>query len=137
MSLGTEEQDRVAEEGVQISAADISPPVDVARLVEAADNDPELLQSIVDLYVDRTAEQLASLRTAIEQGEASEVYSIAHKCLGGSATCGMTAIVASLSELERKGRDGELADAELLIGQAQDGFNRIKEFLEEHLKELV
>ncbi len=46
-------------------------------------------------------------------------------------------MVGSLRELEQRGRASELAEAEHLVGQAEDELTRIKQFLDEHVKQLA
>jgi len=42
----------------------------------------------------------------------------AHKLVGASLACGMSAMVLPLRELERQGKEGRLTNAEALFAQA-------------------
>jgi hypothetical protein len=77
---------------------------------------------------------LEKLGLAIEAGNAEQVNLIAHNCAGTSANCGMNAVVSPLKELERMGRDKELAGASALREEVCREFERIEVFLEEHLQ---
>jgi two-component system, sensor histidine kinase and response regulator len=103
-------------------------PVDVKRLVEASGG-PEQLRELIDLYLMQCAELIENLHTAIRSGAAQEVERLAHKCIGSSATCGMTALLPPLRELESLGRSGQLIGAEQLHTDATNQLNRIQEFL--------
>jgi two-component system, sensor histidine kinase and response regulator len=118
------------EETQHTSTLDALSPVDVDCLIDAADNDPAILQRIIELYIRRTTEQLNQLRTAIEMNSAEDIYKIAHTCLGGSLSCGMMAIAPSLSNLERMAQNGDLAEASHWVLEAQKEFLHIKNFLE-------
>jgi HPt (histidine-containing phosphotransfer) domain-containing protein len=115
--------------------ADDSEIVDVACLTEVASN-PEKLRHIIELYLRHTEERLEELRTAVRQESASDIYAIAHKCLGSSSTCGMTAIVPSLTELQRMGKAGELQGAADELDAAQAAFQKLKRFLEIYRSQL-
>jgi HPt (histidine-containing phosphotransfer) domain-containing protein len=119
------------------ATASRSLPVDVECLTDAASENPEKLKRIVELYVRHTAERLEELKRAIKQESASDVCAIAHKCLGSSRTCGMIAIVPSLTELERIGQGGDLHGAEDQLKTAQAAFEKTKRFLGEYVEQLA
>jgi signal transduction histidine kinase/DNA-binding response OmpR family regulator len=104
-------------------------PVDVAHLMETVDNDTEVLKEVVALYLEETEKQLRALEAALASGAAKEVALVAHKCLGGSVTCGMVAVVRPLAELERRGYDGDLTGAGQLLAETREEFGRIKRFV--------
>ena len=95
------------------------------------------MKRIIGLYVRHTAERLEELKGAIEQESASDICAIAHKCLGSSVTCGMIAIVPSLTELERIGKEGDLHGAGDQLKTAQAAFEKIERFLQEYVKQLA
>jgi signal transduction histidine kinase/HPt (histidine-containing phosphotransfer) domain-containing protein len=131
----------VAAQDTIVSVIDLSHQqllsVDVARLTDAASENPEKLKHIVELYVRHTEERLEELKSAIKQESAGDVCAIAHKCLGSSQTCGMIAIVPALTELERIGKEGDLHGAEDQLQTAQAAFAKIKRFLEEYVEQLA
>jgi HPt (histidine-containing phosphotransfer) domain-containing protein len=97
---------------------------------------PEKLKRIIALYLRHTGERLEELKTAVKQESASDVYAIAHKCLGSSRTCGMTAIIPALTELQRMGKAGDLDGAADQFNAAQVAFQKLKPFLELYLEQL-
>jgi PAS domain S-box-containing protein len=115
---------------------DNSSPIDVICLKETAST-PEKLKNIIELYLRHTRERLEELKAAVDQQSAGDVYAIAHKCLGSSRTCGMTAIVPPLMELQGMGKAGELNGANDQLNAAQAAFKKIKAFLELNLEQLV
>jgi CheY-like chemotaxis protein/HPt (histidine-containing phosphotransfer) domain-containing protein len=110
---------------------EISPPVDVARLHQMMGDDPEEVADILGVYLGQMAESLKRLTTAVESGDAVEVELIAHNCVGVSATCGMSAVVAPLRELERMGREKRLAGAGRLSAEVGREYERVRLFLQE------
>jgi CheY-like chemotaxis protein/nitrogen-specific signal transduction histidine kinase len=115
------------------TAASANDPVDMSRLLDFTDGDPENLRELIALYLSQTEEQLGQLATAVQAGAAQEVRRLAHSCAGASATCGMRHLVPLLRELERQGLEGQLTSATQLSRQAGQEFERIRGFLEAYL----
>jgi PAS domain S-box-containing protein len=92
--------------------------VDVERLEAAANEDPKILQELVDLYFAQAKDLMNGLRAAINSGSAKDVDHFAHKLVGASLACGMSAMVPPLRELERRGKQGQLGEADVLFERA-------------------
>jgi CheY-like chemotaxis protein/HPt (histidine-containing phosphotransfer) domain-containing protein len=92
--------------------------VDLERLEAAANEDPAMLQELVDLYFAQAKDLMNGLRGAITADSAKDVDHFAHKLVGASLACGMSAMVLPLRELERQGKEGSLTNAEALFAQA-------------------
>jgi PAS domain S-box-containing protein len=118
-----------------IPTADDSSPVDLVTLTSIAPT-PAKLKNIIEMYLRHTDGRLEEMRAAVIQGSAGEVYATAHKCLGGSLTCGMTAIVPALRELQRMGRADDLNGAIDQCGAARAAFGKLKSFLEIYIEQL-
>jgi CheY-like chemotaxis protein/HPt (histidine-containing phosphotransfer) domain-containing protein len=112
-------------------------PVDLERFTEMGGTDLGGAKELVDLYITQTTGQLKELAIAAAAGAAKDLERIAHKAAGASATCGMTAIVPFLRELERKGRDGHPEQAAELVAQAETALRQIVACLEQHLATLA
>jgi CheY-like chemotaxis protein len=118
-------------------ARELPAPVDLERLHEALGDDPEAIAEILDLYRTEMVEGLLGLDAAISSGNSIEINMIAHNCAGTSANCGMAAVVEHLRELERMGRENQLAGASAVHTQVEIQFERIKVFLEENFEPLL
>ena len=112
-------------------------PVDLERFAEMGGTDPAGAKELVDLYITQTTGQLKELAAAAAAAAAKDLERIAHKAAGASATCGMTAIVPLLRELERQGREGHLEQAPELVAQAETALGQIIACLEQHLATLA
>jgi two-component system, sensor histidine kinase and response regulator len=115
--------------------ADESAIVDVLCLADTAST-PEKLKVIIQLYLQHTAERLEELSKAVKEESAGDIYAIAHKCLGSSRSCGMTAIVPALAELQRMGAAGELIGASHQFEAAEAAFQKLTPFLELYIEQL-
>ena len=117
------------------AAAPEDDPVNMARLLDFTDGDPESLRELALLYLSQTEEQLGQIEAAVQAGAAQEVRRLAHSCAGSSATCGMRRLVPLLRELELQTSEGQLASATQLSRQAGEEFKRIRSFLGAYLAE--
>ena len=94
-------------------------------------DDLDEVADIIGVYLEQMSASLARLVVAVESGDAVEVESIAHNSVGVSATCGMSAVVGPLRELERMGREKQLAGAGRIGAQVEREYERVRLFLQE------
>lgn len=111
-------------------------PIDFERLREVSGDDVELMNELMDLYFPQTRELLDSLKTAVDEKNGNAVYQAAHKALGSSVTCGMSAIVVPLRELEEVGRNNDFENADHFLAQAEDGYAQLETYLESNREKL-
>lgn len=109
------------------------PPVDLPLLLEMVASDPEELAEIAELYIVQMGQSLERIKGALAKQNAAEVALIAHNCVGMSATCGMTNAVEPLRALEQLARNESLSGAGQLMTKLEREFDRIKQFLAEHM----
>jgi CheY-like chemotaxis protein/HPt (histidine-containing phosphotransfer) domain-containing protein len=109
--------------------------VDLERLQASANEDPKILQELVELYFAQATDLMNGLRGAINSGSAKDVDHFAHKLVGASLACGMSAMVFPLRELEKRGKDGSLGDAEALYDQASRHLELTRDKLGTYVKE--
>jgi CheY-like chemotaxis protein len=103
------------------SAQDMPSPeslVDLDHLGAVAHEDPKILQEMVELYFAQATDLMNGLRGAINSGSAKDVSHFANRLIGASLACGMSGMVLPLRELEKRGKEDCLGDAEPLFDQA-------------------
>ena len=122
-NLQISDKNLLAADEVATSAA--IPAVDIAILDEITDNDNEMRREIVEIYLEQTVSSLSEMEQAISINDAHRLYELAHKTLGGSAICGMTAIVEPMRKLERMGYEGKINEAAPILAQARNAFAAI------------
>jgi CheY-like chemotaxis protein len=105
------------------------PPVDMDRMKDLTDGNPDGLRELVDMFLKQTHKQFEQIELAIREGKADDVRRLAHSCAGASATLGMTHLVPKLRELERLGATGALPDGDRLRQAALQEYVRVQEFL--------
>jgi HPt (histidine-containing phosphotransfer) domain-containing protein len=99
------------------------------RLMDFSDGNMDNLRDLVTLYVQQTTKQMGQLAEAVQTRNATEVRRVAHSCAGASATCGMHRLAPLLRQMEHLADAGDLSDTPRLLGEAQQEFQRIREFL--------
>lgn len=109
------------------------PAVDMDRLNEFTEGNPENLIELATLYIKQTTQQLEQLQTAVKTSDAAGVRRLAHSCAGASATCGMKRIVPLLRELERQGDEDKLTNAPEIFTQVMTEFELIRTTLTPYL----
>jgi len=109
------------------------PPVDMDRLNEFTEGNPDNMTELVTLYVKQTTEQLEQLAVAVKANDAPTIKRLAHSCAGASATCGMQRIVVPLRELERQGTENKLTTVVELLTQVTQEFELIHQTLAPYL----
>ena len=100
--------------------------IDVSVLDDITGNDLELRTEVVEMYLSQTPEQLDDIERAIATGDDELLYQAAHKNLGGSTMCGMTAVITPMRMLEQMGKDRRSKEAAPFLQQAKEAFDRIR-----------
>jgi HPt (histidine-containing phosphotransfer) domain-containing protein len=118
----------------EVQAAAGKPAVDFKQLRDASGEDPNFLRDLAKLYFDQAREIMAALVVALEKRSAGEVDYLAHRLAGASLSCGMSAMVAPLRELEARGRKGDLTGAEEFMDQAAASLEIVRATVQEYLR---
>jgi|CXWL01.1.fsa_nt_gi PAS domain S-box-containing protein len=109
-------------------------PVDLVRLKEMAGDDAGGQKELVDMYLVQADELIGRLHAATQAGAAPEVGRLAHQLGGASATCGMTAVVDPLRQLEHSDPGSPREVREALLSETSRQLGRIRTYLAEQLK---
>jgi signal transduction histidine kinase/HPt (histidine-containing phosphotransfer) domain-containing protein/BarA-like signal transduction histidine kinase len=120
----------IAAEAVPVPV--VEPPVEMARLVDLTEGNPEGMRELIDMFYKQTERQFKQIEDAMSANKSADVGHIAHSCKGASATLGMTRLAAVLLKLEKLGKSGALAGAEELCAEARREYNDIQTFLAGH-----
>jgi CheY-like chemotaxis protein len=99
----------------------------LARFREAlGENSQQLLATIIDTYLDDTPVLLATMRAAVNLGDAAALKAAAHKLQSSSAVLGATGLAKLCIQLEDIGRTGTAAQWLDLVLQIEAEFERFK-----------
>jgi two-component system, sensor histidine kinase and response regulator len=114
------------------SARDVLDPDRLAELgqLDSAGDGSEFLCMLVDCFLTRAPADLASLRAAVERGDATAIYHVAHRLKGAAATLGSPGMVDVCQELEALASTGALAPARELLCCLEHEFGRVTRALD-------
>ena len=99
-------------------------------MLEATQNGTVLIDSLVERLLARIPIDLADLRTALDQGDATGVTRITHRLKGAAATVGSSGMVSLCEHLEVLARAGVIPPAANLVSRLEQEFNRVIRALE-------
>lgn len=109
------------------SARDVLDPDRLAELgqLDSARDGSGFLFILVDCFLTRAPADLASLRAAVQRGDATAIYHVAHRLKGAAATLGSPGMVDLCQELEGLASTGGLAPARELLCCLEQEFARV------------
>ena len=97
------------------------------------EGEPNILNELIELFLEEAPPQLAALGEAIEGGDARTVERVAHTLKGSSGNMGARRMVAVCAELEKVGGSGELTRAPQLLERLEVEFERTRQALNAEL----
>jgi signal transduction histidine kinase/DNA-binding response OmpR family regulator len=103
--------------------------VNMERLKEIGNNDPEEIKEMVQIFLQQTKEILNSLGKAIEGKNVNEITHLAHKGSGSSSSCGMVALSPLFLKLEQIADQQKWEENDHLYQQVLREFERTQKFL--------
>jgi HPt (histidine-containing phosphotransfer) domain-containing protein len=119
---------------IKPQAATAAPAVDFEQLRAASGHDSNFMRDLTKLYFEQAREIMTGLGTALKERSAGDVDYLAHKLAGASLSCGMSAMVAPLRELEARGRKGDLTGADGFMVQAAANLEVVRAKVREYLR---
>jgi len=93
----------------------------------------EVLESMIQAFLEDTPVYLNSLQHAILEGDAKKVRELAHTVKGSASNFGAYRVAELAKILEEKGATGDLEDAEELHKQLKDAYAALSKGLEEYI----
>ncbi len=113
----------------------MSEPVDMSVIESLRElGDDDLVHELVEIFMEDTPPRLEELSKAFVEGDSERIESLAHSLKSSCANLGATRLSEICRELESKGREGELGEAEELIVLSQEEYQRVSESLQNCLE---
>ncbi len=116
---------------LEIISISEKPLVDLETLREITDLDAEMMQEMVELYLEQTDQRIKELSDALEVGDFEQIYRIAHTCFGSSATLGITAMIEPFRNLETAGKQNDMETARRIINQLPTIYAELSDYLKD------
>jgi len=112
-----------------LASRDVTDPVNMSILLETTEGDPAALRYLVSIYLNQTTSRLKDLERAIHAHSPANVKSLAHGLAGSSDCFGAVLLVPTFREMERLGKERQLAKVPDLLVKAMDDFEKVRQFL--------
>ena len=103
------------------------------RSLQGAD-DPDLVNELIDMFLEDVPPRLAALRMAITEGHSLAVMQAAHALKSSSGNMGATRMGVLCNVLEEQGRTGLMGAAEEVFEALEQEFARVQRALEAEKK---
>lgn len=91
------------------------------------DGDVELLQEIMEIFLETAEEQLQAIENCILIGDVGQVATQSHGMKGGASNFCAKKFVASALKLEQQAKTGNLDGAQDMLAQMKEGFLEVRE----------
>jgi two-component system sensor histidine kinase/response regulator len=113
------------------SAAEVLDPDRLAQLGELdSPGNRSLVGRLAECFLARGPADFADLRAAVQRGDATAIYYVAHRLKGAAATLGSPGMVDLCQELEALARTGALPRADDLLRRLEEEFARVTSVLD-------
>jgi CheY-like chemotaxis protein len=103
-----------------------------ATLLDRCEDDTELMEYLITLFRDEAPTGIALLRDAVRQGDAAALAAGAHKLLSSLGAFGARTACGLVSQLETHARQGDLRQADELVGQIEGEIRLMQSTLESY-----
>jgi len=103
--------------------------IDLVKLYDRFDNDPELIAQVRDLFVQDAPGRLEKIGKALADGDVEGMVKLAHSLKGVCATIYAEPLRLKALEVELAARSGETATLERAVPQMMDMLRDLTDFL--------
>lgn len=116
----------------QKSSSDAASNVfDATEALARVDGDIELMSSLVDIFLTESRTMMETLRTAVGSGSAGKVEKAAHRLKGSVSIFGAKMVSDAAFELEKMGREGNVALAAKTFAQLEQQMSNLQSALKQ------
>lgn len=114
--------------------ASMFPPLDMERLLDFANGDPNKLRELVQLYLTQMEGRLEKINQALKVSNANEIQHLAHSSAGASSTCGMVGIARIFATMEKLCMAQKIEEARELYEPLKQELTHIRNFLDNYIQ---
>ncbi|MBS0418913.1 MAG: Hpt domain-containing protein [Proteobacteria bacterium] len=104
-------------------------PVDLERLNQLTDGDPDFTRELASAFSDSGHQQLAEIEKALEASDRAAIARAAHKLKGASANLYAEALTELALRLETEAPTGDIEQLRQVSAALRQEFARTNEFL--------
>jgi len=115
---------------MSVETRNIESVLDLSTAMENLDGDAELLQEVVEIFLEMGPELLDELEAAVAAREVSDVDHLAHSLKGSASNFCAVKFVATAYEMEHLAKGGSLVGVEQLMQRLRDDFQALLDIQE-------
>jgi PAS domain S-box-containing protein len=104
-----------------------APVFDREKMLANLDNDEELLGQLIEMYTEDEARMVATVDAAVAAGDAEALYNAAHALKGAVSNFCAERAQSKAQQLERLGREKQLADAPAILAELHQELIALRE----------
>lgn len=104
--------------------------IDLGKLYERFDNDPELIAQVRDVFIRETPARLDKIRRALETRDIEGMIKLAHSLKGVCATMYAEPLRAKSLEVEMAARQGDVAEVKRTAPEMMGMLEELTSFLD-------
>ena len=103
---------------------------DRAKFIDRLMGDKDLAETIISGFLEDIPDQIAALRSALDEGNARLIEQQSHRIKGAAANIGGIALQDAANSMELAGKDGDLEKATSLLLGLEEQFDRLKRVMQ-------
>ena len=101
--------------------------LDLNNLKDITDGDSELLDELLQTFIQTTREDMLNLKTAVNNRQNPLIADAAHRIKGGAAIVGANQLFSMADDMEQMGNTGTNQRYDSLLEAMQSNFNSIEQ----------
>jgi two-component system sensor histidine kinase/response regulator len=98
-------------------------------LLQRVEGDEELLEEMLNIFLEYTPQQLQEISQALKSGDAPGLQGKAHSIKGAAASISAEAVQEAAGQLEQAGKNYDLEQAGVILETLNREFSRLTEAL--------
>jgi two-component system, sensor histidine kinase and response regulator len=91
--------------------------------------EPDVVQKIINVYISDTKSTVERLSLAVKDGNATDIFALAHKLKSSSANVGARHLSSLFKTLEAIGKENNLRDSQEILTQILTEFDLVQQAL--------
>jgi len=103
-------------------------PLDIQRALKQLGGDRELFDEVLAVFLDELPQLAGELQSAVSNADAERLHAAAHSLKGAASNICAEPTRCVAQELEKRGRQGELQEADELLEELRQHLDRLQEF---------
>ncbi len=97
-------------------------------------DDLDFMREVVETFFSEIEQRLPLLREAVDGFQGSQVYSLAHSCIGSAGCIGADSLQDKARALEQCGKTNDSAGAAALLNEFEQEVDKLRAFFSEYLQ---